>query len=131
MRENIMKNILKKVGIFIIMLGLLGGVVGCLKLNNEKDKDVLKEFKKEVVVGFDNMFVLMGFLDEKGDIVGFDVDLVKEIFKRFGMEVKFQFIDWLMKEIELNDLKIVDVLWNGYFIIDERKKIVLYIELYL
>nr|SUY24482.1 amino acid ABC transporter, substrate-binding protein [Clostridioides difficile] len=85
-----MKNILKKVGIFTIMLGLLGGVVGCSKPDNEKDKDASKESKKEVVVGFDNTFVPMGFLDEKGDTVGFDVDLAKETFKRLGMEVKFQ-----------------------------------------
>ncbi|RRH26381.1 amino acid ABC transporter substrate-binding protein, partial [Clostridioides difficile] len=55
-----MKNILKKVGIFTIMLGLLGGVVGCSKPDNEKDKDASKESKKEVVVGFDNTFVPMG-----------------------------------------------------------------------
>ncbi len=46
------------------MLGLLGGVVGCSKPDNEKDKDASKE-SKEVVVGFDNTFVPMGFLDEK------------------------------------------------------------------
>ena len=126
-----MKNILKKVGIFTIMLGLLGGVVGCSKPDNEKDKDASKESKKEVVVGFDNTFVPMGFLDEKGDTVGFDVDLAKETFKRLGMEVKFQPIDWSMKETELNDSKTVDVLWNGYSITDERKKIVSYTEPYL
>ncbi len=48
----------------------------------------------------------MGFLDEKGDTVGFDVDLAKETFKRLGMEVKFQPIDWSMKETELNDSKL-------------------------
>nr|WP_095905227.1 transporter substrate-binding domain-containing protein [Clostridioides difficile] len=125
------KNILKKARICTIMLGLLGGVVGCSKPDNEKDKDASKESKKEVVVGFDNTFVPMGFLDEKGDTVGFDVDLAKETFKRLGMEVKFQPIDWSMKETELNDSKTVDVLWNGYSITDERKKIVSYTEPYL
>lgn len=42
-----MKNILKKVGIFTIMLGLLGGVVGCSKPDNEKDKDASKKSKKK------------------------------------------------------------------------------------
>lgn len=126
-----MKNILKKLGIFTIMLGLVSGMAGCSKSNDEKGKDASKEVKKEVIVGFDNTFVPMGFLDEKGDTVGFDVELAKETFKRLGMEVKFQPIDWSMKETELNDSKTVDVLWNGYSITDERKKIVSYTEPYL
>ena len=44
----------------------------------------------------------MGFRDEKNEIVGFDVDLAKEVFARLDLEVKFQPIDWTMKETELN-----------------------------
>lgn len=42
-----MKNILKKVGIFTIMLGLLGGVVGCSKPDNEKIRMLQRNLKKK------------------------------------------------------------------------------------
>ncbi|MDF2535055.1 MAG: ABC-type transporter, periplasmic subunit family 3 [Bacillales bacterium] len=74
-----------------------------------------------VTVGFDDTFVPMGFKDDNGKIVGFDIDLAKEVFKRIGIKVKFQPIDWAMKETELNSGKI-DLIWNGYSITDERKQ---------
>lgn len=76
---------------------------------------------KTVVVGLDDTFAPMGFKDTNGEIVGFDVDLAKEVFKRLGLNVKFQPIDWAMKETELNSKKI-DAIWNGYTITDERKQ---------
>jgi len=85
---------------------------------------------KIVVVGLDDTFAPMGFKNEKGEIVGFDVDLAKEVFKRLGYEVKFQPIDWAMKESELNSKKI-DVIWNGYTITEERKQKVDFTKPYL
>ena len=61
----------------------------------------------------------MGFRDEKNEIVGFDIDLAKEVAKRMGVEVEFQPIDWDSKELELNSGKI-DCIWNGMTITDER-----------
>jgi polar amino acid transport system substrate-binding protein len=83
-----------------------------------------------VVVGLDDTFVPMGFRDAKGEIVGFDVDLAKEVFKRTGLEVKFQPIDWSMKESELNSGNI-DMIWNGYTITAERKEKVAFSEPYI
>jgi polar amino acid transport system substrate-binding protein len=83
-----------------------------------------------VVVGLDDTFAPMGFKDEKGEVVGFDVDLAKEVFKRNNLEVKFQPIDWSMKETELTSGNI-DVIWNGYTITDERKEKVAFTKPYL
>lgn len=44
----------------------------------------------------------MGFKDDKGEIVGLDIDMAKEAAKRAGMEVEFKAIDWSSKEAELN-----------------------------
>lgn len=41
----------------------------------------------------------MGFRDDKNEIVGFDVDLAKEVGKRMGMEVVLQPINWDTKEL--------------------------------
>ena len=45
--------------------------------------------KGELVVGLDDTFAPMGFRDEKGEIIGFDIDLAKEVGKRMGVKVKF------------------------------------------
>ena len=72
----------------------------------------------------------MGFRDDKGELVGFDVDLAEEVFNRIGFEVEFQPIDWSMKETELNSGNI-DVIWNGYSITEERKEKVNFTQAYL
>lgn len=49
--------------------------------------------KEEVIVGLDDTFVPMGFKDDQGNIVGFDVDLATAILDLTGTKVKFQPID--------------------------------------
>lgn len=75
--------------------------------------------KGKFIVGLDDSYPPMGFRDEKNEIVGFDIDLAKEVAKRMGVEVEFQPIDWDSKELELNSGKI-DCIWNGMTITDER-----------
>lgn len=86
--------------------------------------------KNELVVGLDIAFPPMGFQDENNEIVGFDIDLAKEVGKVLGVEVQLKPIDWKSKEMELKSGK-VDLLWNGYTITDERKKEVLFSDPYL
>lgn len=97
-----------------------------------KTQTGLESYKERgyVIVGLDDTFVPMGFKDNNGEIVGFDVDLAKEAAKRIGIEVKFQPIDWSMKETELNS-KNIDFIWNGYTITDERKEKVAFTKPYL
>jgi len=47
----------------------------------------------------------MGFRDSSGELVGFDIDLAKEIARRKNFTVTFQSIDWAMKEKELNAMR--------------------------
>ena len=86
--------------------------------------------KETLVMGLDDTFAPMGFKDESGEIVGFDVDLAKEVAERLDMEITFQPIDWAMKETELASGNI-DMIWNGYTITEERKEKVLFTEPYL
>ena len=72
----------------------------------------------------------MGFKDEKNEIVGFDIDLAKEVAKRLGREVEFKAIDWNSKEAELKSGR-VDILWNGLDITDKRKENMLFSEPYM
>lgn len=74
---------------------------------------------KTFVVGFDEAFPPMGYLDANNEHVGFDIDLAKEVAKRMGVEIKLQPIDWSQKENELNSGNI-DCIWNGFTITQER-----------
>ena len=85
---------------------------------------------EELIMGLDDTFAPMGFRDEKGNIVGFDVDLANEVAKRIGVTIKFQPIDWSMKETELNAGNI-DLIWNGYTITPERQEKVAFTKPYL
>lgn len=76
---------------------------------------------KQITIGLDDTFVPMGFRDKNGKLVGFDVDLANAVFKSMGIKVKWQPIDWSMKETELNTGNI-DAIWNGYTITAARKK---------
>ncbi len=72
----------------------------------------------------------MGFKDDKGEIVGLDIDMAKEAAKRAGMEVEFKAIDWSSKEAELKSKKI-DALWNGLTVSPEREKNILFSNTYM
>lgn len=75
--------------------------------------------KGELILGLDATFPPMGFLDEEGNIDGFDIDMAKEVCKRLGIELTLQPIAWTAKEMELNG-KTIDCIWNGLSVDDER-----------
>ncbi len=86
--------------------------------------------EKKFVVGLDDQFPPMGFKDEKGQIVGFDIDVAKEATKRLKWKVEFKPIDWSAKEVELKS-KRIDAIWNGLNIFPEREKVMLFSEPYM
>jgi polar amino acid transport system substrate-binding protein len=86
--------------------------------------------KKKLIMGLDDSFPPMGFRNERNEIVGYDVDLAKEVAKRMNIELVLQPIDWAAKEQELNTGEI-DCIWNGFTITEERKKNLLFTPPYL
>lgn len=48
----------------------------------------------------------MGFRDDAGNIVGFDVDIAEAISKEIGVPIEFKPIDWAGKETELSSGRI-------------------------
>ncbi len=79
------------------------------------------QLPKKVIVGLDDNYPPMGFRDEQGNLVGFDIDMAKEAAKRANMEIEFKPIDWDSKEAELKS-KHIDILWNGLTVTPEREK---------
>lgn len=84
----------------------------------------------EITIGFDNTFVPMGYEDKEGKNVGFDIDLADAVFKEYGITVKWQSINWDMKETELNN-GTIDLIWNGYSITKERQEKVRFTNPYM
>jgi polar amino acid transport system substrate-binding protein len=118
-----MKKVKKVLLALVATLMLGAALTGCsqpAKESESADKWAAIKAKGTIVVGLDDTFVPMGFKDKSGEIIGFDVDLAKEAAKRMNLQVKFQPIDWNLKETELTSGNI-DLLWNGYSITDERK----------
>ena len=99
---------MKKRVIAVLMAATMAATLlaGCG--NKAKDaagdgKDVSLEYVKDkgsLVIGLDPAFPPMGFADENQEIVGFDIDLAKEVCKRVGVEPEFTPIDWDTKEQE-------------------------------
>jgi ABC-type amino acid transport/signal transduction systems, periplasmic component/domain len=77
--------------------------------------------KGEFVLGLDASFPPMGFQNDNLEIVGFDVDLAKEVCKRMGVKLKLQPISWDAKEQELAT-KNIDCIWNGLSYNEDRAK---------
>ena len=114
---------LKKIIIPMCIILVFISFLDCSKKHSVRDYKIK-------IIGVDDTFVPMGFKNDKGEITGFDIDLAREVFKELGYKVRFQTIDWNMKEVELNN-KNIDAIWNGYSINNERKKAVSFSKPYL
>ncbi|WP_296320701.1 amino acid ABC transporter substrate-binding protein [Treponema sp. UBA3813] len=97
---------------------LVMGLASCSKANNE------------FVLGLDDSFPPMGFRDDANEIVGYDIDLAKEVANRLGLKFRAQPISWSAKEQELNTGKI-DCIWNGLSITPERLEVLAFTKPYL
>lgn len=110
-------------------------LTGCSKAtkNDGSGKDTSLQTiktKGKLVLGLDDAFPPMGYRNENNEIVGYDIDLAKEVAKRLGVELVLQPIDWNAKEQELNTGKI-DCIWNGFTITEERSKNMAFTKPYL
>ena len=60
----------------------------------------------------------MNYIDENGDLVGFDTEFAQAVAEVLGVEAKFSLIQWGSKYLELNNGSI-DCIWNGFTFGDE------------
>ncbi|NCB94266.1 MAG: amino acid ABC transporter substrate-binding protein [Clostridia bacterium] len=67
------------------------------------------------IVGFDQEFPPMGFVDENGEYTGFDLALAEEVATRLDLEFVAQPISWDAKDMELSS-GTIDCIWNGFTI---------------
>ena len=122
-----MKIKFKLLMVVMLATGILTACGNTPSIDNSL-KDI-KE-KKELIVGLDDNFPPMGFRDKSGQIVGFDIDMAKEVGKRLGVKVTFKPVEWDGIILSLNN-KDIDVIWNGLTITDKRKEQVAFSKSYL
>src|SRR5574344_740159 len=118
-----------------IMIAAVAAAVclaGCSRKGKTAGDSSLADLKKRgvFILGLDDSFPPLGFRNENNEIVGYDIDLAKEVAKRLGVNFKAQPIDWDAKEMELETGKI-DCIWNGFTITEERKNALSFTKAYL
>ena len=106
--------------ILLLMTALFLLVSGCNSFQHDG----------KIIIGVDDEFAPMGFHDEKGELVGFDIDLAREAAKRMGVQVEFKAIDWNNKREEITSGNI-DIIWNGCDIMDEYKEYMIFSKPYM
>ncbi len=74
-----------------------------------------EEARKTLTVGFDAEFPPYGYMNDKGEYEGFDLDLAQAVCDKQGWELIKQPIDWDAKDMELSS-GTIDCIWNGFTI---------------
>ena len=122
----------------LILFSIIIFAISCSKTqtqNKETDNasdNSLQKIKEngKLVLGLDDTLAPMGFRDENGDIVGFDIDLAQEVANRLGVELEAKPIDWSSAILSLKKGD-VDVIWNGFAVNESRKQQVNFTKPYL
>ncbi len=128
MKTKLFKTI-KLITLLTLITALITGCSNNQPVTSSGNEKQAEE-KTKLVMGLDDTFAPMGFRNEKGELIGFDIDLANEVAKRMDVTIEFQPIDWSMKETELNAGNI-DFIWNGYTVTNERKEKVAFSTPYL
>lgn len=108
------KCFLKKLLAGLAAIAILLAAAGCKETTPTQTDDSLKKVLDagQFVLGLDTEFPPMGFIDETGEIVGFDIDVAREVCRRLGVDLVTKGINWDTKEDDLNN-GIIDCIWNG------------------
>lgn len=112
---------MKKIFLPLMLMILL--LTGC---GSEKPSNTAKR----IIIGIDDEFAPMTFRDAQGNIVGFDVDLAKEVARRMGVEFEFRPINWNNKKIEITSGS-VDIIWSGCDIMNDYREYMIFSKPYM
>lgn len=82
----------KKLGLLLLSLVIVVGLAGCG--GADKKETATKEPVKVLRVGVSPDFSPFEFKDEKGKMVGFDVELMEALAKQMDRKLEFQDMAW-------------------------------------
>lgn len=114
--EEIMMNKSKKFKIVMMMLLVMTSTFILQACGNSGDSN-----SKKFIVGMEPTFPPFDTTDDKGELAGFDVDLMNAIAKDQGFEIEFKSFefDGLITGIKSGN---IDIVASGMWASDERKK---------
>ena len=122
-----MKKVLSVVLAALMLISVVGIFAACSnkEADNgettaaaESDLAYVKD-KGTLIIGI-TYFEPMDYIDENGELQGFEVEFGKAVCEKLGVEPQFQEISWDAKETELS-AKNIDCIWNGLTITEERQ----------
>ena len=121
---------MKKILALVLALTFIFTLCACNKTNddnNDNNNDKVEASDKDYIVGKGEMiigityFEPMNYIDDKGDLTGFETEFAKAVCEELGVTAKFQEISWTAKETELAS-KNIDCIWNGMTATAEREE---------
>ena len=101
---------MKKLLALLMAATMLFALVGCGAGETEADK---------LVIGY-TIYEPMNYLDDNGDLTGFDTEFAEAVCEKLGVTPEFVEINWDTKFPTL-DAGQIDCIWNGMTISDEVK----------
>jgi len=107
-----MKKSLTILVAFVMILATVLGSCGNTKATTAAKSTGLNK-EGTLVVGFDAEYPPYGYMDEKGEYTGFDLELAEEACKLNGWTLVKTPINWDFKDDLINSGEI-DVIWNGF-----------------
>jgi len=118
-----MKNLKKLVAVLLAIALMAVTFAACSgnkeTADSESDLAYIQE-KGTLVIGI-TYFEPMDYIDENGELTGFEVEFGKAVCEKLGVTPIFQEISWEAKETELS-AKNIDCIWNGLTITAERQE---------
>lgn len=109
---------MRKITALFMSAVLALGLCGC-SASDKTDLAYIEE-KGTLVAGI-TYYEPMNYLDDNGELTGFETEFTKAVCEKMGVEAKFQVIDWNQKIVELQS-KTIDVIWNGMTVKEEFKE---------
>lgn len=106
------------------ILAVLSAAALCLSLCSCKKKELTDweyiQDKGTLVAGI-TYYEPMNYLDENGELTGFETEFTEAVCEKLGVKAEFQVIEWDKKEVELKS-KAIDAIWNGLTVTEDRKE---------
>ncbi len=120
---------MKKLLAILLALTFIFTLCACNNTNdndNDDESGKIEASDKDYIVGKGEMiigityFEPMNYIDDAGNLTGFETEFAKAVCEELGITAKFQEISWTAKETELAS-KNIDCIWNGMTATPERE----------
>lgn len=129
MKKNWILLLVAVFAVSVLIAGCGGKQADTKEQTGDQSWNKIKE-KGEFVIGLDDNYPPAGFRDEKGELVGVDIDLAKEAAKRLGVKAVFKPVQWdgVLMNLKNGD---IDLIWNALGITPERQKEIGFTDSYM